>query len=247
VAELNLEQFDPQLLRSLAIIFADSANDATASDADDPWIAMLNTAVRTIPGTEHASVTVLRDGKFNTPSATDPIAEQVDQLQYEFKSGPCVDAAVQETVFRTGDLDNDPRWPEFGPRAAERHGISSMLSLRLFVDDEATTAALNLYSTLPDAFSEKAELFGLVFATRAALLVVAAQQRQTIAGLEFAVRSNREIGVAIGILMTQLKVTGDAAFDLLRIASQHSHRKLREVAQEVIETGTLSLPRLKQT
>jgi AmiR/NasT family two-component response regulator len=41
--------------------------------------------------------------------------------------------------------------------------------------------------------------------------------------------------------MAMNKITKDQAFDALRVASQHSHRKLRDVAQDVIDTGTLDL------
>ena len=54
--------------------------------------------------------------------------------------------------------------------------------------------------------------------------------------------SNREIGVALGILMSRHLITQAQAFDLLRMASQHTHRKLREIATEVAETGMLDYP-----
>jgi hypothetical protein len=45
--------------------------------------------------------------------------------------------------------------------------------------------------------------------------------------------------VAIGILMAKHKVTGEGTITLLRTASQHLQRKLREVAADVVDTGTL--------
>jgi hypothetical protein len=44
--------------------------------------------------------------------------------------------------------------------------------------------------------------------------------------------------------MTQHKFTREQAFDLLRIASQHTHRKLAAIAVEVADTGTLTLPEI---
>lgn len=61
-----------------------------------------------------------------------------------------------------------------------------------------------------------------------------------MAHLEIALASNRDIGTAIGILMNAHLVTQEQAFSMLRTASQHGHRKLREVANEVIFTGSLS-------
>jgi AmiR/NasT family two-component response regulator len=57
-------------------------------------------------------------------------------------------------------------------------------------------------------------------------------------------KTSREIGIAMGILMNASKLTRDQAFDLLRIASQHTHRKLSEIAADIAETGQLpTLPK----
>lgn len=72
-----------------------------------------------------------------------------------------------------------------------------------------------------------------------------AAERRTSANLQIALKSNREIGKAIGILMWSHKLTNEQAFDLLRVVSQHTHRKLRDVASEVCATGTLDVPPTK--
>jgi AmiR/NasT family two-component response regulator len=45
------------------------------------------------------------------------------------------------------------------------------------------------------------------------------------------------IGQAQGILMERERVTAEQAFDILRRASQHLNEKLRDVAQNLVETG----------
>jgi hypothetical protein len=67
-----------------------------------------------------------------------------------------------------------------------------------------------------------------------------AKAQTQVVNLEIALGSNRDIGTAIGILMNSQLVTQDEAFTLLRLASQHSHRKLREIANDVIFTGALA-------
>jgi PAS domain-containing protein len=59
------------------------------------------------------------------------------------------------------------------------------------------------------------------------------------ANLQVALASNRRIGTAIGILMAHQRITDAAAFELLREASQRTHRKLRDIAEDVVLTGTL--------
>jgi AmiR/NasT family two-component response regulator len=45
--------------------------------------------------------------------------------------------------------------------------------------------------------------------------------------------------MAIGILMATHGIRDGAAFDLLRVASQRSNRRLRDIADEVVRTGEL--------
>jgi hypothetical protein len=66
-----------------------------------------------------------------------------------------------------------------------------------------------------------------------------AQEFDKSHNLTEALATNRQIGQAIGILMASYKLTSQQSFDLLRGVSQHTHRKLREVADEVNQTGTL--------
>lgn len=74
-----------------------------------------------------------------------------------------------------------------------------------------------------------------------------AEYEATITNLRIALESSRQIGTAIGILMVTYKITGDAAFDVLKAVSQRLHRKLRLVAEEVVLTGTLPLHHAMQT
>ncbi len=64
-----------------------------------------------------------------------------------------------------------------------------------------------------------------------------ARGEQIRAGLE----SNRIIGTAIGILMTEHHLAAAPAFQLLVEASQHSNRKLRDIATDVTTAGRLPL------
>jgi len=55
-----------------------------------------------------------------------------------------------------------------------------------------------------------------------------------VSQLTFARDSNRRIGMAMGIVMTQRHVDEEDAFDVLRRISQNTNRKLRDVAEDVI-------------
>lgn len=194
-----------------------------------------------------SSVTVVRSGVLKTLTASDAAAERVDAIQYALGSGPCLDAILEDHVYLTGDVANDGRWPTFGRRAFEEVGLRSVLAFRLVLLDESRViAGLNLYSSAPDAFDELAVQQGTMLATQCSLLVTAHLASDEAVNLARALESNREIGVAMGVLMARHNVTRDQAFGLLRVASQDSNRRLSELAVEVADTGELPLRRLRR-
>ena len=57
------------------------------------------------------------------------------------------------------------------------------------------------------------------------------------ANLRIGLETRELVGRAVGILMERHRVTAQLAFDMLVTASQESHRKLRDIAAQVTETG----------
>jgi hypothetical protein len=211
--------------------------------------AVAEVAVGAVPGADCASITRRRADRYETAASTDTAALDGDRLQYDLHSGPCVDAVDIGDVIRTDDLETDERWPRYGPLAVQTVGVRSVLSIRLRLDESDTIerAGLNIYSRAVDAFDETSLTVGALLATHASLAVAAAAAREHAANLEIALSTNRTIGIAIGVLMTTYKLTENKSFDLLRMASQHTHRKLRDIALDVVTTGTLELPPLRRS
>lgn len=83
--------------------------------------------------------------------------------------------------------------------------------------------------------------------TRERLAAAVLREAGRASNLETALATNREIGQAMGILMATHKLTTQQAFDLLRVVSQNSNRKLRDVADDVIHTGILEPPPQRAT
>jgi len=114
--------------------------------------------------------------------------------------------------------------------------VASLLAFRLA---GTHPTVLTLYSCEPGGLSDGAQDAATIFTGHASALVALVGATEHAANLQTALQSSREIGMALGILMAHRKITSDDAFDLLRTASQNLHRKLRDVANEVMETGTL--------
>lgn len=233
------EDGDPVFL-SLVEAFDGLGPDLANRGPDEAMKVITDRAVHAIPGAEAAGITRSKErGGFETVAPTDALAVEVDRIQYAVGSGPCVDAALESAIYLTGDLRSDERWPEFGKRAADETGVLSMLAFRLFLEDDDQIAALNVFSKQENAFTEQDRMTGLVLSTYGALAVVSARRLDRIVNLERALASNRDIGVAIGVLMGLHRITREQAFDLLRMASQARHRKLAEIAKMVADTGSL--------
>ena len=207
-----------------------------------PLDALVRVAAERVPGARWVSVSMVRSGRFTTAASTADEAVRADVLQYDMGSGPCVDAVLSESLYVTGDVRTDPRWPQWGRRANTEVGVSSVLSQRLHLqDDGGVVAGLNIYSDASRAFDRAAVGIALILATHGAMVLSEQLASQQAGSLVRALRSNREIGVAMGILMSQHRFTRQEAFDVLRVASQNSNRKLADIAVEVADTGTLTI------
>lgn len=88
-------------------------------------------------------------------------------------------------------------------------------------------------------FYQDALVTGLVFATHAVDVINRVDAADTVENLQKALHSNREIGIAVGIIMAHRKLSRDDAFNVLRVASQHSNRKLHHLAIEITDTGVV--------
>jgi transcriptional regulator with GAF, ATPase, and Fis domain len=196
---------------------------------------------KTLTGCDSAALwTMKRADLPRLRAATDPVAAEhtADALKLA-KSGAEWDCLQTRSAVRVHDIRAEDRWPAYRDallRSAEP--TLSMTALPLDVSDDAG-AALSLGSTQAGHFTEEVLALGSILAEHAAVSLSAALARENAASLELALTSNRRIGMALGVIMNQRRCTDDQAFTLLREASQHTHRKLRDVAEDVVFTGLL--------
>jgi GAF domain-containing protein len=204
---------------------------------DDTLHRVADLACRNIGGADLAGVTLLRDGKPTTAVFTDPASPEMDSAQYDTGVGPCLDAWRHQQVFRIDSTADDGQWPAFSQAAAD-HGIQSTISLPLAVRGNGI-GALNLYSKQAAAFSDEDEQVGSLFADQASVALTNAQLYDSAyrltQQLQEALTSRAVIGQAKGILMGQRGMGVDEAFAVLRTTSQRENRKLRDIAQELVD------------
>jgi hypothetical protein len=224
----------------IVALFADISSMLTSHSGRVDSVKAVQLAAQLLPHTDHCGITLIRPKQPpRTIAFTDELAATVDALQYRVQEGPCLDAAADAVALVIADdLAVDDRWPEFAPMCVDQTGVRSMLSLRLAIGG-SDRAGMNFYARRAKAFDELDVRVGSILATFAALAVEGQLRERDSANLHTALRTNRQIGTAIGILMATEKVTEADAFQLLRQASNHLNRKLADVAEHVHLTGSL--------
>ncbi|MDQ1701827.1 MAG: hypothetical protein QOF57_1079 [Frankiaceae bacterium] len=196
-------------------------------------------ATRALPFANEASVTLLSDEGPTTAARTGTLALTLDQRQYAGGDGPCLAAARDGELRLVSDMRTESRWPIYTSFAAEQGALSS-ISVPLPVQ-QRVVGALNIYCTETGRLDDDAVEVLQGFASYAAVALANAQLYATTAALahhmEQAMRSRAVIEQAKGILMVLHGLDADAAFGLLTQQSQRSHRKLREVAESIVEAS----------
>lgn len=200
---------------------------------------VVDVAVNAVPHATSCAITLtVGSGPPRTIAATDEVPVAVDAIQYATRQGPCLEALDKDDLVEVEDLSQDDRWPAFAARCVAETPVRSMLGVRLRLDG-SDRAAMNFYADQPRRF-EKLDLgVASLLAPFVTLSVQSALNQEKVSQLQTALETSRQIGTAMGIVMARELVTSEEAFELLRKASQHLNRKLRDVAAEVEFTGTL--------
>jgi GAF domain-containing protein len=202
--------------------------------------AVAEQVISVVPGADMASITILGEGGPYTSASTDPRAWQIDDAQYAEDDGPCLRAARAGTLVRVEVSTAEQLWPTFA-RVSGDLGVNSFLAAPLAVGQHAA-GAVNLFSHDTHGFAEVDAQFLLLYTlvAQAAMHSIgrAHMAEEQVAQLRDAMASRAVIEQAKGILVGQRRCTGDEAFRILAKLSQDTNRKLRDVAQALVDTVT---------
>lgn len=208
---------------------------ADVTESEEAVNKVVAVAVETV-GTTFGGITLIRDDgkRFETVGSTDPSVVAADQLQYDLRQGPCVDASLESKSFASSDLATDPRWPAWGPQVSEL-GFKSVLSSEIHGRGHRI-GALNLYGTTESTFDREAIDTAQMFAHQASLILGFVLHESE---LMQAMETRSIVGQAQGILMQRFKIGSATAFALLRRYSMDTNTRVRDLAEYVIETRDL--------
>ena len=125
----------------LALRMAELAQAIALRRVDDVLVDVTAAAKELIPGVDIAGVLLIgKGGTYQTLAPTSDLMFKLDNLQMATGEGPCLQAALDETVIRTDDFRNEPRFPNYAPKVVEL-GLRSALSLKLYTADRTARRA----------------------------------------------------------------------------------------------------------
>jgi GAF domain-containing protein len=225
-----------------AHVFARIAHELAAQPDVKTTTRRVVGLAKTVLACDSAAVWELAgDDRIRLHAATDPtLASQFRDTILEVHEGIAWECLRSHTTIRVADIRTDHRWPVYremvlGQDEPFLSGVGFCLDI-----EERSMGALVLSSRTANFFTDDVIDVAAMFAEHAAIGIQAVTAVEKVENLELALASNRRIGIAVGILMAAYRLQEQGAFDLLRAASQNRHEKVRDVAEEVILTGTLS-------
>ncbi|MDX6260241.1 MAG: hypothetical protein QOH84_1929 [Kribbellaceae bacterium] len=219
--------FDADAFARLAIELHD------APGVDETVEAVVQFALQAENCTHAGVALAVRGGHAEIGAVTDPVVETMYQAQIEAGEGPALTALSGATIAVPA-VATDGRWPSWRVTAVAS-GIGSELHVPMPAGDR-TIGVLSLYNTQPNAFTLDDEAIAHILARHASVAVATARHEVSMA---HAVDARKLVGQAMGILMERFDIDGDQAFAILRRYSQDTNTKLRDVAQQLIDTRKL--------
>jgi GAF domain-containing protein len=208
-----------------------------APGVDETVDAVVQFALQALNCTYAGVALYSRGSQAEIAAITDPVVAEVYDLQLTSECGPLVTALRERTTVLIRDTTTDDRWPEWAAKVAAL-GVRSVLDVPLATGggNRSTVGVLGLYSPSPDAFGPDDEAIAHILARHASVALASARHEESMAQ---AVDARKLVGQAMGILMERFDVDGDRAFAILKRYSQDTNTKLRDVAQQLIDTRKL--------
>jgi GAF domain-containing protein len=192
---------------------------------------VIECAAEVVPGAQYAGATVTRRRHpAGTEAATHRYPVLLDEIQNHCQQGPGLAAGALQESIRIDDLPDDDRWPLYRDEALRQTPVRSILSIPMFKEG-GTTATLNFYSEIANAFDVESVDLGLIFATHTGLVWNMMRRDQQF---HSALASRDVIGQAKGRMMERFNIDAAQAFEMLKLMSQDSNTPIAQVAQHVV-------------
>lgn len=180
-----------------------------------------------------------------TAAAWGPNSQAIEELQFSFGEGPCIEAFTSRRPVLESDMPRRGmrRWPAFAP-AAHDYGVRAVFAFPLQVGG-VRLGALDIHREVPGPLTAVALSQAVTFADIAVRLLLDGQHAAdggTVSGVDDVLAHRAEVYQAQGMVMVDLGVSLAEAMARLRGHAYAQGRPLGEVAKDVL-AGTLELER----
>jgi len=199
-----------------------------------------------------AAISLLTAGAARqTLAATDAVAELLEDLQFTFNEGACMEAARTGNPVLVGDLRHSgdvERWPMFAAAVLERSAVRAVFALPLQWG-AVNLGVLDLYRLQPGALDDAQLRDAIAAADAAALMMLGLRTDPDQGGvdwLDHAVAHRAEIHQAAGMVSVQLDVTVAEALARMRAHAFVHDRLLIDVACDVVARRLMFTEDLEQ-
>ena len=199
-----------------------------------------------------AAISLLTAGAARqTLAATDATAELLEDLQFTFNEGACMEAARTGNPVLVGDLRHSgevERWPMFAAAVLERSAVRAVFALPLQWG-AVNLGVLDLYRLQPGALDDGQLRDAIAAADAAALMMLGLRtdpDRGGVDWLDDAVAHRAEIHQAAGMVSVQLDVTTAEALARMRAHAFVHDRLLIDVARDVVARRLMFTEDLEQ-
>ena len=226
-------------LARVQALIADEPQPGAGPDGTAGWLQRLcRAAARSLPATGAGVSMISAQGARGVAAASNAHSEELEELQFTFGEGPCMDAFASRRPVLEPDLGAGlgHRWPVYAPAARER-GVQAVFAFPLQVG-AARLGALDLYRDQPGSLSKEDLAQALAFAEVAVVTLLDGQEDaaagRPASGLESALEYRSELYQAQGMLSVQLGAGLEEAMARLRAHAYSHDRRLGEVARDVV-------------
>ncbi|MEU4240512.1 GAF and ANTAR domain-containing protein [Actinoplanes sp. NPDC026619] len=178
------------------------------------------------------------NGLRGASAASGPASEAIEELQFTFGEGPCLDAFTTRQPVLVPNLADAAmrRWPGYAP-AAHGRGLRAVFAFPLQIGD-APIGVLDVFRDRPGALSAEQFHLALTFADVAVTALLDGQEQATpgavAEGLDDAMGQRAELYQAQGMVSVQLGIPLADALARLRAYAYAENLALGDVARDVV-------------
>ncbi|WP_410811527.1 GAF and ANTAR domain-containing protein [Micromonospora sp. 067-2] len=189
-----------------------------------------------------AGISVMTEGGVRGATASsDPVSERLEELQFMFGEGPCIDAFGSRRPVLISDLGDvvasaGGRWPFYAP-AAHAGGLRAVFAFPLQIG-AARLGVLDVFRDRVGPLTNGELADALTFADVTVTALLDRQERTGDSGIDDiyddAAEYRAELFQAQGMVMVQLGITLGEAMMRIRAYAYAEDRRLGDVTRDIV-------------